>query len=244
MDSLKKKATIVMLSTEKASKPSMLVLTSSGLSIGTVLPIGLKSDKGCVFQHLYVCSMDEIKEGDWFIKMNYNGGKPTLYQESKKAFMNSEWLNSSDVKDCFKIITTTNNSLNIITKCLRSTSKIDPIEDDFMPVINKLPNVSDSFIQAFIKAYNEGNPITEVMVEYEEYGIVAKNFKDVNYKLKLRGNEIIITKLGLTKDNILEIIKEESELSGVRQYTCINGFGYSQFERNIADRILKLKNYV
>ena len=35
---------------------------------------------------------------------------------------------------------------------------------------------------------------------------------------------------------VLEIIKDESEKADVRKYTCINGFGYSQFERNIAER--------
>ena len=39
---------------------------------------------------------------------------------------------------------------------------------------------------------------------------------------------------------VLEIIKDESERADVRKYTCINGFGYSQFERNIADRVVKL----
>ena len=42
------------------------------------------------------------------------------------------------------------------------------------------------------------------------------------------------------EDKILEIIKEESENANVRKYTCINGFGYSQFERNIAERVVKL----
>lgn len=41
-------------------------------------------------------------------------------------------------------------------------------------------------------------------------------------------------------EKILQIIKEESERSNVRQYTCVNGFGYSQFERNIAERIKSL----
>ena len=45
----------------------------------------------------------------------------------------------------------------------------------------------------------------------------------------------------ISKDDILLIIKEESEKSDVRKFTCINGFGYSQFERNIADRILSLQ---
>lgn len=42
------------------------------------------------------------------------------------------------------------------------------------------------------------------------------------------------------EDKVLEIIKEESENANVRKYTCINGFGYSQFERNIAERVVKL----
>jgi hypothetical protein len=40
-------------------------------------------------------------------------------------------------------------------------------------------------------------------------------------------------------ESILEIIKDESEKSNVRQFTCINGFGYSQFERNIADKVIE-----
>ncbi len=39
---------------------------------------------------------------------------------------------------------------------------------------------------------------------------------------------------------VLEIIKDESEKTDVRKHTCINGFGYSQFERNIAERVVKL----
>ena len=39
---------------------------------------------------------------------------------------------------------------------------------------------------------------------------------------------------------VLEIIKDESEKADVRKYTCVNGFGYSQFERNIAERVVKL----
>jgi hypothetical protein len=46
------------------------------------------------------------------------------------------------------------------------------------------------------------------------------------------------------RQQALDIIKEESENAGVRQYTCINQVGHSQFERNIAERILKLKKDV
>lgn len=44
----------------------------------------------------------------------------------------------------------------------------------------------------------------------------------------------------MMKTKILEIIKDESENADVRKYTCINGFGYSQLERNIAERVVKL----
>lgn len=40
----------------------------------------------------------------------------------------------------------------------------------------------------------------------------------------------------------LEIIKDESDKIDVRKYTCINGMGYSQFERNIAERILSIRS--
>jgi len=44
----------------------------------------------------------------------------------------------------------------------------------------------------------------------------------------------------LSDELVLEIIKDESEKSDVRKCTCINGFGYSQFERNIATRVIDL----
>jgi len=44
------------------------------------------------------------------------------------------------------------------------------------------------------------------------------------------------------KQKALDIIKEETELAGVRKYICLNQWGHSQVERNIADKILKLKD--
>jgi len=44
------------------------------------------------------------------------------------------------------------------------------------------------------------------------------------------------------KQKALDIIKQETELAGVRKYICLNQWGHSQVERNIADKILKLKD--
>jgi len=43
----------------------------------------------------------------------------------------------------------------------------------------------------------------------------------------------------IMEDKILEIIKDESEKADVREHTCVGGIGYSQFERNIAERVIK-----
>jgi hypothetical protein len=157
MGSLKKKANVVMLSTKKTNSKNSIItyseISSGCEQSGWYSELRLKNEQRLGDfswyiiknpHHLYITSDDEIKEGDWFIKMNHKGGKPTLYQESKKAFMNSEWLNSSDVNDCFKIITTTDKSLG-------------------------LPEPSPAFIQKYISDHNKGNIITEVMVEYLQY---------------------------------------------------------------------------
>jgi hypothetical protein len=44
----------------------------------------------------------------------------------------------------------------------------------------------------------------------------------------------------ISEDEILQIIKQESERADIRKHTCVNGFGYSGFERNIAERVLTL----
>jgi hypothetical protein len=93
-------------------------------------------------QHLYILSDDPIQDGDWFVKMRSFNNKPSLYKEDKKAFMNSEWLNSGDVNDCFKVIASTDTQLG-------------------------LPQPSKAFIQKYVELYNKGQQITEIDVEYE-----------------------------------------------------------------------------
>lgn len=42
------------------------------------------------------------------------------------------------------------------------------------------------------------------------------------------------------KQKALDIIKDELEKAGIRKYVCANGWGHSQTERDIADRIIKM----
>lgn len=113
----------------------------------------LKTNPSDKYQHLYITSDEEIKEDDWFIT-NQNGhwelqkcqkicddGIIMSFEEEIAMDQENTYFVFKS-KSCKKIIATTDTSL-------------------------RLPQPPQEFIEAYIKAYNEGNPITEVMVEYE-----------------------------------------------------------------------------
>lgn len=124
-------------------------------------------------QHLYFLSDDEIKAGDWYLK---NG-------ESIIVSALGEIV-KGDYKNCKKIIATT-DKLEI------------PYEFDKWSII---PKPSEGFIQKFVNAYNSGNPITEVDVEYEEYAEGSYGLSD--------GEPLILERLKInSKDNTITIKK-------------------------------------
>jgi hypothetical protein len=111
-------------------------------------------------QHIYSTSDEEIKEGDWFVVIS--AGLTTFNTIGK--FIGG---NKNHYKDNIrKIVATTNSKL---WGGLCTNSNCEPnctcTKEEKTPVIAK---ISDDFIEAYMKAYNEGKPITEVMVEYEE----------------------------------------------------------------------------
>jgi len=55
-----------------------------------------------------------------------------------------------------------------------------------------LPQIPESFIQAYIKSYNERKPITEVLVEYETPKAKGGSFAHLFPQLKLRPDNTII----------------------------------------------------
>ena len=106
------------------------------------------------YQHLYILSNEEIKEGDWFINREYFIEKDGKFEygvwQCDKNFINSN--------DCYKIIASTDSSL--IYK------KQDRLQD-FLYKNKIIPSIPQSFIDKYISEYNKGNMIEEVMVEYE-----------------------------------------------------------------------------
>ncbi len=121
--------------------------------------------------HLYAISDDEIKEGDWVISLFNN----RLFQSNvltTKGLEITKKFNDVERKEYKKIIATTDKSLNseISTKEKRILDDANQPYPKNKPSNWILPQFPESFIQAYIKAYNDGNPITEVDLEWMNGG--------------------------------------------------------------------------
>lgn len=190
-------------------------------------------------QNLYILSNETPVKDDWI----YRGSMIHLYGGKKIS------------KDWKKIIATTNKELK-----LPIPESLDMYPMSYSP--KSLPNVSDEFVQKYIYQYNKGNEVKKVLVEFENaqscslypekccgnpLDCTSEGDAVTIHDLKVSSDNKITTKLfeeKLPKEYIekgLEILKEELEKSGIRKYTCVNGFGYSQLERTIVERILSLK---
>lgn len=95
--------------------------------------------------NLYFLSNEKIKDGDWFMNRQY------MIEEGKEEYAIWKCGDITPNSNPKKIIATTDTSLTII---------------DYTDCEYPLPQPSKEFIQAYIKAYNEGKPITKVLVEY------------------------------------------------------------------------------
>ncbi len=90
------------------------------------------------------------------------------------------------------------------------------------------------------KIYKDGD---EVFIECIEFTDSLEQ-KHLKYEINLTknyANMLPINKNNALVEKGLKILKEELEKSDVRKYTCVNGFGYSQLERNIVEKLLNLK---
>jgi len=146
---------------------------------------------GGISQNLYFLSDDEIKEGDWMIcDFIHNPDDSPYYQLHNDFGMAG--------KCCKKIIATTDNILAMLIP--------DPI---IRTAPTYFPIPSQSFIEKYIKEYNNGTPITEVLVEYEDCGTEDKQslgelpHQDSTYGTFYMGHKLKIN----LKDNTITIKK-------------------------------------
>jgi len=143
---MKKTVRVVMLPTTKSNKDGDIVLNDAKIlepnqvRLAQLNVLTVYSDQPCTNQHLYLISDDEIKEGDWYIATDIK----SVIQCNKVTTYIHGGSTQSPKDLAKKIIATTDNSINVNY----------PIAE-----------IPESFIQAYIKAYNERSPITEVAVE-------------------------------------------------------------------------------
>lgn len=112
-------------------------------------------------QHLYFTTDEEIKEGDWFICTPTTKAAPSLHKcgnpTGSVKYVDTTAGFGLFKNLCRKIVATTNPEL-----WTEHTVRLGAIN------YKQIPKIDIPFIEAYIKAYNEGNQITQVFLEIEE----------------------------------------------------------------------------
>jgi hypothetical protein len=175
-----KRTKVVMLPTnEKAS----LKLGQNGLLVYNTLGY----DSHFTNQHLYFLSDDEIQKDDWYINR---------LNSEISCCTGREYFNKVYEK---KIIATTKKDLDFQDYVKTGQSRIWRI----------FPQPSESFIQKFIDAYNSGDPITEVMVEYNHLQSLG-GLNEEWLKVNSSDNTITIRKMkdSWTREEVISLCRE------------------------------------
>lgn len=188
-----KKAKVAMLPTEQKTNGIICKDITGQDRMINIKSDGVMEHEDYVGHHLYIISDDEIKEGDWC----YNPASKSIFKTDSRA---PHWFS-----ECRKIIATTNNSL---TEDRQKTA--------FVVTGHPLPQPSQQFIQKFVKEYNKGDVITDVLVEYEQKskGFINALKGNYNYenilKINLKDNTITIKKVknSWNREEVIKLLRD------------------------------------
>lgn len=175
--------------------------------------------------NIYIISDDEIKEG-----------KENIYYYDTNFNKISKWIGESNTycKTNFKEIVATTDTSLMTTNHSNGTW-------------NYLPQPSQQFIEKYIKSYNKGEVITDVLVEYENYTNIdckvhidnsatetVSNIQQL--KINPKDNTITIKKLkdSWDREEVIELLNQ-----------CYN-LGYNSKKSEIPDleEMLELDNWI
>lgn len=122
-------------------------------------------------QHMYVTSDEKIHHGEWYFNTIHN--KPFKCIHVDQYFENE-----------FKIVATDDESLTEWTGMNADVPEYRP-----------LPKPSKLFMGKYIREYNNGNIIVNVLIEYETWTVFTDSHTDIpNRKsIKIENEEIFIT---------------------------------------------------
>lgn len=233
MGSIRKKCKVVMLPTKDKSQVCLNTYINnthncSNLLFNLVPTFNYEDAKsmGFEYQHLYITSDDEIKEGDWcwdeindkiFQFIHFNSG--VLHSNS----------HSQHEGQCQKIIATTDKSL-----------KANKIKDLFTQEgENKFYNLPQ-LPKAFIKDYCKVSGIDEVIVEYEPKNQLSNlTIRNIDKYLRVKTNstnEILLypVKNSWNREEVEEIVDLYESI--------INGDFFVETKENMKKRIQQILN--
>jgi len=202
------KCKVIMSPTEKASN---LYKEIKRDIIHLDLQKVIKED-GVIPQHLYIISDDEIKEGDWYLWANNGIIENGWTLEQCKKLGDTNVLNTN-YKIQKKIVATTDTDLRHL----------------FGIKEGGCASISDSFVQEYIKSYNDGRVITEVelAISRNKYPDLHGNFYDINIGpdntvLVLSHNQTVYTEpIKINEDDVDYLkatIKDREVLIGQLDY--------------------------
>lgn len=165
------------------------------------------------YQHLYITSDEEIKEGDWIFD---NYAKINLVYQVRKCDLDSSHNRCDNWE---KIIATTDTLL----------IKGENVGDNSW--YNPMPTLSQSFINTFISEYNKGNVISKVNVEYEQYDFdeewsdISGAYPTWKERVKLTNNTINIQSIKdcWTREEVIELFHSYFHSQGQGEYATMGG---------------------
>ena len=162
--------------------------------------LNIENKKFDIYQHIYITSSDEIKEGDWMLDGSF------IRLITDKDYLSEAKLNSNFI-NWRKIIATTNLLL-----------KIHKFKKGVLKNLEyNLPQPPLQFIEKFIEAYNNNVGIDEVLVENEKatYEKWIKNgATPVFDTLKVNSDNTINIKLikeSYTRAELIKLLNEFGE---------------------------------
>lgn len=138
-------------------------------------------------QHLYIISQDKLRGGDYFL---WKGTE--VHQYHSDAGYGVKTYTNYNAKDGSSLLV---NYSNINGKIIATTD-----------TSLGLPELTVSFIKKYIEKYNEGNPITEVLVEFNT---IIRDYAEEDIP-KINEDNTIITwqwKKSWTKEELSDLIK-------------------------------------
>ena len=139
-----------MLPTDQ--KSFLFLKSHNDLEYNFINPIHGINYLGWKYQHLYILSDDEIKEGDFIYHF--------IYHRLDSIIVKWDGLDTPREYGYNKVIASTDPFLKITTDNFFA-------DDPKRPIKLPLPSIPQSFIEEYVSEYNKGNKIEEVMIEYD-----------------------------------------------------------------------------